>query len=178
MIYWSYRISDVILWRSFTSWENPHDSPVAYFTIQFVLIALQRSNCVSSICNQLTASVQLDIPLHQAYVTCVLMGGISFISGHGEKPRILTQVIWPAEQSVCNNPGVCAHVCVRVCVWVNPCSYYHANGKQSETHHWLPCSGSVQSTMSKPFLFCSSALPLLKNKKPLHFSPFGLSNPP
>lgn len=73
-----------------------HDSPVAYFTIQFVLIALQRSNCVSSICNQLIASVQLDIPVHQAYVTRMLMQGISFILGHGVKPWILTQIIWPA----------------------------------------------------------------------------------
>lgn len=75
---------------------NLHDSPVTCFPIQFVLIALQRSNCVSSIGNQLIASVQLDIPVHQAYVTCVLMGGISFISGHGVKPWMPTEIIWPA----------------------------------------------------------------------------------
>ncbi len=115
MIYWSYSVSGVTLWRSSTSWENPHDSPVAYFTIQFVLIALQRSNCVSSICNQLTASVQLDIPVHQAYVTCVLMGGnfIHFM-GHGIKTQDTHSgnlACWN-RQSVCNNPGVCAHVCL------------------------------------------------------------------
>lgn len=41
-------------------------------------------------------------------------------------------------------------------VCVKPCLYYHANRKQSETHHWLPNSGSVQSTVSKPFLFYPS----------------------
>lgn len=114
MIYWSYSFFGVILQRSPASWENPHDSPVAYFTIQFVLIALQRSNFVSSICNQLTASVQLDIPVHQAYVTCVLMRGISFISGHGVKTQDTHSgnlSCWN-RQCVCNNPGVCAHVCV------------------------------------------------------------------
>ena len=116
MIYWS--LSGVILQRSSTSWENPHDSPVAYFTIQFVLIALQRSNCVSSICNQLTASVQLDIPVHQAYVTCVLMGGISFISGHVVKTQDAQSgnlACWN-RHSACNNPGVCAHGCVCLCM--------------------------------------------------------------
>lgn len=47
-------------------------------------------------------------------------------------------------------------VCVLACVYVCQALHYHANRKQSETHHWLPNSGSVQSTVSKPFLFCPS----------------------
>lgn len=99
-----------------------HDSRFACFTIQFVLTALQRSNWVSSICNQLTASVQLAIPAHPDYVTCVLMTGMSFISGHG----VETQDARSGNLGCWNCLCVTTLVCARA--WVNSCSCYHANG--------------------------------------------------
>lgn len=141
MIYRSCSFSGVGLHRSSTSWENPHDSPVAYFTIQFVLIALQGGNCVSSICNQLTASVQLDIPVHRAYVTRVLMGGISFISGHGVKTQGAR-----SGNLACWNCHSVQPWCVCMFVWV--CDSIHAHiimQMENNLKHATGCHAQDQS---------------------------------
>lgn len=127
-------------------------------TVRLLFHEPTRANCIPARIVLLPSLISL-LPqvswIERDYVTCPLMGGISFIPG--QKSRTLTQVTWSAGSGNLHANGV--HLCV------NPCLNYHVNGKQSETHRWLPDSGSVQSSVSKPFLFCPSTLHFLKKKK-------------
>lgn len=55
-VLWRWSVEELRTWRK-SAWQW-----AAYFTIQSVLIALRRRNCVSSVCDHLTGSVQKHIP--------------------------------------------------------------------------------------------------------------------
>lgn len=79
-----------------------------------------RVNCITARIVSLPSVISLPPQVNwicRDYVTCLLMGGISFIPG--QKSRILTQVIWSAgSDSLHAITLVCVCVCLQVCVCV------------------------------------------------------------